>query len=111
MLEIKNINIKYDMANIHTGQIYANQQYMRPFEDIYLQEVVRGVVYQHDESSCADVVNTPWEADEEDGRYMVNNLLLEVLKRLTHSEMQLWWKKLGIHFYLWTWVGLCANLA
>lgn len=40
-------------------------------------------MYQHDESSSADVVNTPGEADEQDGRYMVNNLLLEVLKRVT----------------------------
>lgn len=35
---------------------------------------------QHDESSSTDVVDTPGEADEEDGRYMVNNLLFKVLK-------------------------------
>ncbi len=38
-------------------------------------------MHQHDESSSTDVVNTPGEADEEDGRYMVNNLLLKVLER------------------------------
>lgn len=54
--------------------------------DIHLEEVIRGVVHQHDESSSTDVVNTPGEADEEDGRYMVNNLLLKVLKRGRHSE-------------------------
>lgn len=43
-------------------------------------------MYQHDESSSTDVVNTPGEADEQDGRYVVNNLLLEVLKTVTHSE-------------------------
>lgn len=41
---------------------------------------------QHDESSSSDVVNTPGEADEEDGRYMVNDLLLEVLKRWRQGE-------------------------
>lgn len=55
--------------------------------DIYLQEVIRGVVYQHDESSSTDVVNAPREADEQDGRYVVNNLLLEVLKKVTHSHV------------------------
>lgn len=43
-------------------------------------------MHQHDESSSTDVVNTPGEADEEDGRYMVNNLLLEVLKRGRHGK-------------------------
>lgn len=56
------------------------------FGDIYLKEVIRGVMYQHDQSSSTDVVNTPWEADKEDGRHMVNNLLLEVLKRRMHGE-------------------------
>lgn len=36
---------------------------------------------QHDESSSTDIVNTPGEADEEDCRHMVNDLLLEVLQR------------------------------
>ena len=40
---------------------------------------------QHDESSSTDVVDTPGEADEEDGSYMVDNLLLEVLKRRKHD--------------------------
>lgn len=55
--------------------------------DIYLEEVIWGVVYQHDESSSTDVVNAPREADEQDGRYVVNNLLLEVLKKVTHSQV------------------------
>lgn len=38
-------------------------------------------MHQHDESSTADVVNAPGEADEEDCCYMVNYLLLEVLER------------------------------
>ena len=38
-------------------------------------------MHQHDESSSTDVVYTPGEADKKDGRYMVDNLLLEVLKR------------------------------
>lgn len=41
-------------------------------------------MYQHDESSSTDVVNAPREADEQDGRYVVNNLLLEVLERARH---------------------------
>lgn len=53
---------------------------------LYLEEVIRGVVHQHDESSSTDVVNTPGEADEEDGRYMVNYLLLEVLNRTRCGE-------------------------
>ena len=52
--------------------------------DIYLKKVIRGVVHEHDESPSTDVVNTPREADEEDGRHMVNNLLLEVLERMKH---------------------------
>lgn len=55
--------------------------------DIYLEEVIRGVVYQHDESSSTDVVNAPREADEQDGCYVVNNLFLEVLKKVTHSQV------------------------
>lgn len=39
-------------------------------------------MYQHDESSSTDVINAPREADEQDGRYVVNNLLLEVLERM-----------------------------
>lgn len=54
---------------------------------IYLEEVIWGVVYQHDESSSTDVVNAPREADEQDGRYVVNNLLLEVLKKATYSQV------------------------
>lgn len=38
-------------------------------------------MHQHDESSNTDIVHTPGEADEEDGRYMMDNLLLKVLKR------------------------------
>lgn len=53
---------------------------------IYLKEVIRGVVHQHDESSSTDVINAPGEADEEDSCYMVNNLLLEVLKRRKHGK-------------------------
>lgn len=53
--------------------------------DIYLEEVICGVVYQHDESSSTDVVHAPREADEQDGRYVVNNLLLEVLKKVVDS--------------------------
>lgn len=37
-------------------------------------------MHQHDKSSSTDVINTPGEADEEDGGYMVNYLLFEVLK-------------------------------
>lgn len=69
-------------ANQNTTQLHE----YRLFGDIYLEEVIRGVVNQHDESSSSDVVNTPGEADEEDGRYMVNDLLLEVLKRWRQGE-------------------------
>lgn len=41
---------------------------------------------QHDKSSSTDVVDTPGKADEEDGRNMVNYLLLKVLKRRRHGE-------------------------
>lgn len=54
---------------------------LRLWRDIYLKEVIRGVVHQHDESSSTYVVYTPGEADKKDGRYMVDNLLLEVLKK------------------------------
>lgn len=47
----------------------------------YLEEVIRGVVHQHDESSSTDVVDTIGEADEDDGGHMVDNLFLEVLER------------------------------
>ena len=49
---------------------------------IYLEEVIRRVMHQHDEGSSTDVVHTPREADEEDGCYMVDYLLLEVLKTM-----------------------------
>lgn len=48
---------------------------------IYLEEIIGGVVHQHDESPSTDVVHTPGETDEEDGGYMMNNLLLKVLKK------------------------------
>lgn len=52
-------------------------------------------MYQHDESSSTDVVHAPGEADEQDGRYVVNDLLLEVLKKVTHSaELRTWWLSL-----------------
>lgn len=38
-------------------------------------------MHQHDECSSTDVVHTPGEADEQDGRYVVDDLLLEVLNR------------------------------
>lgn len=50
------------------------------FGEVHLEEVIGGVVHQHDESPSADVVDTPGEADKEDGGYMVNYLLLEVLR-------------------------------
>lgn len=59
--------------------------------DIYLKEVIGGVVDQHDESSSADVVNTPGEADEEDGRHVVNNLFFEVLQRKRKEKWLLCW--------------------
>lgn len=68
------------------SKYYTTTLEYRLFGDIYLEEVIRGVVNQHDESSSSDVVNTPGEADEEDGRYMVNDLLLEVLKRWRQGE-------------------------
>lgn len=55
--------------------------------DMYLEEVICGVVHQHDESSSTDVVHAPREADEQDGRYVVNDLLLEVLEKVTHSQV------------------------
>lgn len=44
---------------------------------------------QHDESPNTDIAKTPGEADEEDGGYMVDNLLLKVLKRryVTYTEI------------------------
>lgn len=44
-------------------------------------------MHEHDESSSTDVVHTPGEADEEDGRYVVDDLLLEVLDNRT------WWRQ------------------
>lgn len=41
-------------------------------------------MHEHYERSSSDVVDTPGEADEEDSRYMVDNLLLEVLQRRKH---------------------------
>lgn len=64
--------------------------------DFYLEEVICGIVDQHDESSSTDVVHAPREADEQDGRHVVNNLLLEVLKKVTHSQVVSW---------LTTWCG------
>lgn len=48
-------------------------------QSAYLQQVVRGIVHQHDHGACADVVDTPRKADQQDGGHMVNDLLLKVL--------------------------------
>lgn len=45
----------------------------------WLHEIVCGVVDQHDQSPSSDVVDQPGEADEEDGRHMVNYLFFEIL--------------------------------
>lgn len=46
-----------------------------------LQQVVRGVVQSHDESPRPDVVGKPGEADENDGGYVMDDLLLEILQK------------------------------
>lgn len=43
-------------------------------------------MHQHDESPSTDVIYTPGEADEEDCGYMMNNLLLKVLKTQRHGK-------------------------
>lgn len=52
----------------------------------YLQQIVWGIMNQHDQSPCPDVVDQPGETDEEDGGYMVNYLLFEILKRKYITE-------------------------
>lgn len=47
----------------------------------YLHEGVRRVVHKHDKCPSADVIHQPWEADEEYGGHMVNDLLFEILQR------------------------------
>lgn len=56
---------------------------------LYLEEVIRGVVHQHDESSATNVVDAPGEADEEDCCYMVNDLLFKVLDRERYMGKQM----------------------
>ena len=45
-----------------------------------LEEVVGGVVQQHDQRPGADVVHTPGEAQQYDGGQVMDYLLVEVLR-------------------------------
>jgi len=47
----------------------------------YLQQIVRGVVHQHNEGSCSDVVHTPGETNQQDGGNMVHDLFFKVLRK------------------------------
>lgn len=51
-----------------------------------LQQVVGGVVQSHDESPRPDVVGKPGEADENDGGYVMDDLLLEILWEIGSSR-------------------------
>ncbi len=53
----------------------------------YLQQIVGGVVHQHNEGSSSDVVHTPGETNQEDGGNMVHYLFFKVLKEREREKI------------------------
>ncbi len=80
---LKNLCWSVTRSKLPGHRLYANVLQMLH----YLQQIVGGVVHQHNEGSSSDVVHTPGETNQQDGGNMVHYLFFKVLKEREQEKI------------------------